>query len=136
MEEDRLKDLFKEYKPELSSQVSFIERLERNLNAVEIVHKENARAIRRNKIAVLVASVVGFVTGFIFSYLTPFIEVALSRLSGYCPDINWLYTLNEYADYRQVASWMIIGAISVFASIGTYNGVVNYLPLRYERPED
>ena len=66
MEEERLKDIFNDYDPELSSSRNFIERLERNLNAVELIQKENAKATRRNKAAVLIASIAGFITGFIF----------------------------------------------------------------------
>ena len=135
MEEERLKDIFNDYDPELSSSRNFIERLERNLNAVELIHKENAKATRRNKAAVMIASIAGFLTGFIFSHILPYIEKTLAELINPTHTYMLLSHLENVADFPQVLSWMIIGGVSVFASVGTYNMIISHQPLTSGRRE-
>ena len=136
MEEDRLKDIFNEYEPDLTSRMAFMERLERNLNAVEIIHQENARATKRNRIAVILASIAGFLAGFLFSFALPYICNMISALEDCIPMNSMLDNLNVIFEFQSVIAWIIIGAVSVFTSIGTYNMVLNYRPLTSVRRED
>lgn len=122
MQEDTLKDIFKNYEPELSSRMDFMNRLERNLDAVELIHKENANAMKRNRLAVIAASASGFISGILFSLLIPFINQFISELcSRITTDIQ---LLNKIADYQQVAMWLIIGGISVIISLYTYKTIL------------
>lgn len=135
MEEERLKDIFKEYEPSLSSRLAFMERLERNLNAVEIIHQENARATKRNRLAVILASLAGFLTGILFSFALPYISDTIAAIEDSIPTNSMLTNLNAILEFQSVIAWIIIGAISVFTSIGTYNMVLNYRPLTSGRRE-
>lgn len=135
MEEERLKDIFKEYEPSLSSRLAFMERLERNLNAVEIIHQENARATKRNRLAVILASLAGFLTGILFSFALPYISDSIAAIEDSIPTNSMLTNLNAILEFQSVIAWIIIGAISVFTSIGTYNMVLNYRPLTSGRRE-
>lgn len=122
MQEDTLKDIFKNYEPELSSRMDFMNRLEKNLDAVELIHKENANAMKRNRLAVIAASASGFISGILFSLLIPFINQFISELcSRITTDIQ---LLNKIADYQQVAMWLIIGGISVIISLYTYKTIL------------
>lgn len=122
MQEDTLKDIFKNYDPELSSRMDFMNRLERNLDAVELIHKENANAMKRNRLAVIAASASGFISGIMFSLLIPFIKQFISEFSSrITTDIQ---LLNKIADYQQVATWLIIGGISVLISLYTYKTIL------------
>ena len=136
MEEDRLKEIFKEYEPDLSSRMAFMERLERNLNAVELIHRENARAARRNRLAVILASIAGFLAGILFSFALPYIRNMMSGLEDTVSANPMLSNIDGIFDFRSVAACIIIGAVSVFTSIGTYNMVLNYRPLTGVRPAD
>ncbi|MDE6561407.1 MAG: hypothetical protein K2K75_08515 [Muribaculaceae bacterium] len=136
MEEDRLKDIFKEYEPDLSSRMAFMERLERNLNAVEIIHRENALATKRNRLAVICASIVGFLVGFLFSFALPYISNMIAEFEDFISTNSVLSNLNAIPEFQSVIAWIIIGAVSVFTSIGTYNMVLNYRPLTSGRRED
>lgn len=122
MQEDTLKDIFKNYEPELSSRMDFMNRLEKNLDAVELIHKENANAMKRNRLAVIAASASGFISGILFSLLIPFINQFISELcSRITTDIQ---LLNKIADYQQVAMWLIIGGVSVIISLYTYKTIL------------
>lgn len=111
MEEDKLKSLFAEFRPELSSDRQFMSCLERNMESVEIVKRRMAEMRARNRRAIAVAAVVGFVVGFLFS-------LALPYLSGLVAD--WQLTLPEEsvmsvaADYFAVIAWGVTGATVVF----------------------
>lgn len=118
MEEDKLKSLFAEFRPELSSDRQFMSCLERNMESVEIVKRRMAEMRARNRRAIAVAAVVGFVVGSLFS-------LALPYLSGLVAD--WQLTLPEEsvmsvaADYFAVIAWGVTGATAVIAAINTYD---------------
>ncbi|MDE5814142.1 MAG: hypothetical protein K2H72_07645 [Muribaculaceae bacterium] len=133
MEEDKLKDLFKSYDPELSSSRDFIERLERNLNVVELIHRDNAAVLKRNRIAVAIASVAGFITGVVFSLLLPYIEVFVNFLLS---SLLSAFRLPDVIYGNQVVSWLLVGAISVLVGLNTYTITLSIQPSRDARRED
>lgn len=122
MEEDKLKSLFAEFRPELSSDRRFMDRLTRNMESVEIVKRRMAEMRARNRRAIAVAAVVGFVVGFVFS-------LALPYLSGLVAD--WQLTLPEEsvmsvaADYFAVIAWGVTGTTAVIAAINTYDMITS-----------
>ncbi len=73
MEDDKLKDIFRDFDPDLSSSLQFISKLQRNMEAVEIVRQYNAALRRRNKLAVAIAGLCGFAVGVTLTLLYPFI---------------------------------------------------------------
>lgn len=118
MEDDKLKSLFAEFQPELSSDRQFMNRLERNMESVEIVKRRVEEMRARNRRAVTVAAVVGFVVGFLFSLTLPYLSGVVA---------GWQLTLPEesvtsvLADWFAVISWVVIGAVAVTAAINTYD---------------
>ena len=118
MEEERIKDLFKDYAPDLSSSMDFMQRLERNLDAVELIHRENAAVMKRNRLAVRIASCAGFLTGVIFTLLFPYIKSLIQSLSA---SIQASCNLPYSLDGLQVIPWLAVGAVSVFVALNTYH---------------
>lgn len=118
MEEERLKEIFSEYDPELSSSLAFMERLDRNLNAVELIHQENDAVMKRNRLAVVIASVAGFVTGVLFTMMFPYINGLLQSLLS---NILSASLLPDTHYGIHVVSWFLIGGISVLVSLNTYH---------------
>lgn len=122
MEDDKLRSLFADFQPELSSDRQFMSCLERNMESVEIVKRRMAEMRARNRRAIAVAAVVGFVVGFVFS-------LALPYLSGLVAD--WQLTLPEEsvmsvaADYFAVIAWGVTGATAVIAAINTYDMITS-----------
>lgn len=117
MEDDKLKNLFADYSPELSSDFQFIKKLEQNIEAVEIVKQHTSRVRSRNIKAVAIAAFVGFIVGFLFSLSLPYLANAVS---------DWQLTLpkgsmmNTFADNFMIISWAVIGGTSVLAALNTY----------------
>jgi len=74
MDENKLKALFAEFNPDMQSDDLFMERLQRNLNAIESVKKSVSEAKKRNKLAVLAAAITGFVSGVALSLCYQYIS--------------------------------------------------------------
>ena len=127
MEEERIKDIFREYDPELSSGIAFIERLERNLNAVEMIHRENTAAMKRNKLAVGISAFVGFISGILF---TLFIPSLTDLINSGLETISRITGQYAFSDHPQAIAWILIGAFSVFIAVNTYDITLSLLPSR------
>lgn len=80
MDDDKIKSLFQDFEPELSSDFNFMSRLHHNLDALELVKQHNGALRKRNKLAVLIAGVFGFVFGIISTLLFPILSNWLSSI--------------------------------------------------------
>lgn len=117
MEDDKLKSLFSNFEPELSSDFLFMNKLKRNLNSVELIQQHTVEVRSRSRKAVAIAAIVGFIVGFLFSLSLPYLSEAIS---------NWQLTLpsesvmNVFANNFTIIAWLVIGGTSVFAALNSY----------------
>ena len=117
MEDDKLKSLFSNFEPELSSDFLFMNKLKRNLNSVELIKQHTVEVRSRSRKAVAIAAIVGFMVGFLFSLSLPYLSEAVS---------NWQLTLpsesvmNVFANNFTIIAWLVIGGTSVFAALNSY----------------
>ena len=117
MEDDKLKSLFSNFEPELSSDFLFMNNLQRNLNSVELIKQHTVEVRSRSRKAVAIAAIVGFIVGFLFSLSLPYLSEAVS---------NWQLTLpsesvmNVFANNFTIIAWLVIGGTSVFAALNSY----------------
>ena len=118
MEDDKIKLLFQDFQPGLSSDFDFIRKLERNLNSVEIVREQSALLRRRSKRAVIIAAIVGFVTGFLASFLVPYFGNIVSEMQLSMPDSSAMKLL---VDYQMTFAWVIVGSLSLIMSYNAYD---------------
>ena len=116
MEDDKIKDLFADFNPGMPSDLSFMSRLQQNLDAVEMVRQHHVEQRRRNRVAVAVAAVVGFVTGFLFSLALPFIGNAVASAS-----IPADSALRALADNYLTIAWLLIGGTSALIALNAYD---------------
>ena len=117
MEDDKLKFLVTNFEPELSSDFKFMNKLERNLNSVEIIKRHTAEVRSRNKKAVAIAAFAGFIVGFVFSLFLPYLSNAVSDWQSTLPGG---YIMNLFADSFTIIAWAVIAGTSVLAAINTY----------------
>lgn len=73
MEDDKLKSLFADFDPEMQSDDLFMDRLRRNLNAIESVREHSLELKRHNRLAVAVAAITGFISGVVFTLCYPYL---------------------------------------------------------------
>ncbi len=116
MDENEFSDLFASYSPELSSDKLFMLRLQANLQAVSLV-KEQVRVMRRkNRFAVIVAAITGFLCGILFAIYYPAFFTLLKSLFAASTA-----TAKVFADYGNVAAWGIICCVTGIAAYSAYD---------------
>lgn len=118
MEDDKLKDLFVNFKPELSSDFSFLTKLKNNLEQVELIKQHNEEIAARRKKAVAIAACAGFVVGFLFSLALPYLGNAMENIQVSLPTGIFLKMI---MDNYLIAAWLIIGAATVLISLNVYD---------------
>lgn len=109
MDENKLSDLFADYNPDLSPDRLFMSRLEQNLEAVELVKEQLEKVRSKNRLAIIVAAITGFIAGILSVLCYPVLRDALVSIvpSG----DRAASVLSVYGD---MLPWVII-AIIVFA---------------------
>lgn len=124
MEDEKIKDIFKEFDPELSSSFQFITKLQKNMEAMEIVRQYNETQKRRNKWAVAIAGICGFAMGVIMTLLLPFITDWVASISfalSLPPTLNFTYIV-----------WLLIATVSVLTTVSVYEIALKSITLRQE----
>lgn len=124
MEEDKLKEVFKGFAPELPSDSLFMSKLQRRLDSVEIIRRHNLSMRKRSCRAVVIAGCVGFLIGFLVSTFLPVIELAFDTLLGSLPSGLFLYDSNILSSF---VGWLTIAAISVIASVSAYDISLSFM---------
>lgn len=113
MDNDNLKELFGNFNPDLSSGSDFIARLQQRMDTIEMVRQYNVELRRRNRIAVMIAALAGFIMGVALTLLMPLIGdwIATFRLSvpGHAFNIDLHYI-----------AWVLLAAVSMFTALNTY----------------
>lgn len=116
MEENRLKDLFSDFQPELPSSFQFMARLQKNMESVEIVKQHNLALRRRNKLAVAIAALSGFAMGVILTLLFPLIGDWVSTFSISLPH---LHVSSITVDYSFLA-WIVMAGVCIITALNAY----------------
>ncbi len=116
MEEDKIKDLFRGYNPELSSDSIFMSRLLRNMKGVELLKQQTAAARCRNKTAVLVASISGFIVGILLTLLIPHLFTWITTIKISLPYIS----ISPIEIDMQILSWPLAAIAATLISYNTY----------------
>lgn len=116
MEDKRLKDLFSGFQPEMSSSFQFMAKLQKNLEAVEIVRRHNAALRKRNRVAVGIAAACGFVAGVALTLLFPLLGDWMSAFNISLPYLR----VNSLTVDCSFIAWIIITAVSVITSLNVY----------------
>lgn len=116
MEDDKIRDLFLSFNPDISTDTLFLSKLKKNMEAVELVKQHTELMRRRSRIAVCVAALTGFVMGVILTLLFPLIgdavtsfDLAIANYGIFDLKINW-----------QIVGWIVTGAACVFTAINAY----------------
>lgn len=134
--DDMLQSLFDGFRPRLSSDAAFMQRLTRRLETVEALRRENQELRRRSRKALGIGAFIGFVAGLLFSLIIPYIATAAESLkqslnvgnflgAGNLTAVKSFFTLDNvlffFADNYLIFTLLIIGATSVFIAINAYD---------------
>ena len=120
MEKDKkLEDLFLSQKPTFNDKVQFMEQLTRRLNAVEYVRQHQEATLRRYKLAMVAAFVVGIVSGAItmaFVLSMP-ADVPLFTFSVESSILLWIAENSRLIATTILALLMSFGIMSILSNV-------------------
>ena len=115
--DDKIRELFRDFNPQpASSSADFMQRLQKSMDAVEIVRHHSIAMHRRNRLAVAIAAFCGFAAGVIMTLLFPLIG-------------NWVTTFNIAIPHMQIQSltinyshiaWIAMAALSMIIALNAY----------------
>jgi len=115
MQDDDIKKLFDSFSPGLSSDFDFMKRLERNLDAIEIIKSSNAAFNRRQRRAAFIAAVAGFVAGVVFTFLLPFFGRILGGI-----DVTVVSNVLHDSDISLLCAILGVASFSLFVAYNSY----------------
>ena len=120
MEKDKkLEELFLAQKPTFDDQAQFMAQLTRRLDAVEYVRQHQEATLRRYKLAIVAAFVVGIVSGVVtmaFILSTP-IDVPLFTFSVESSILMWIAENSRIIATTALALLMSFGIMSILSNV-------------------
>lgn len=116
MDDDKIKQLFAAYEPELTSDNQFMERLQRKMQAVELIKEKTAEIRRKNRWAVKIAALTGFITGATFTLCFPYLSELLVNIAA-ASSVMASYA----ASYGDITIWIAIALATSTLSFTAYD---------------
>jgi hypothetical protein len=116
MEDDKIKELFTNFQPEMSSSLQFMAKLQKNMEQVEILRQHHLAIKERNKFAVCIAAAIGFLVGVILTLLFPLIGSWVSTFSISLPHLQISSITIDYS----FVGWMIVAVTCVIIALNAY----------------
>lgn len=84
MEEDRLKAILQDFSPVMAPDDTFMSRLEEKLRSVELVKQQLEQQRRRNRLAIVLAALTGFICGIVSALCYPWLLAAITDAVTAC----------------------------------------------------
>jgi len=119
MEDKTIEELFKAQTPNFTDGADFMARLTKRLDAVEYIRQYQEATLRRYKIAMVVAFVVGIISGaFTIAFLlsTP-ADVPLLTFNVQKGYLLWIAQNSRVIVTTALSLLMTIGTISIFSNV-------------------
>ena len=114
-QDDELKILFDNFEPLISSDERFMLNLQQRLDTIDLLHREIAAARRRNRRAVGLAALAGFVAGVLTCLLLPSLISFITNSALQGP------VLSLIPSGSVMILWLLPAAAALSASLGIYN---------------
>lgn len=108
--DDKFTDLFSDYNPDMAPDSQFMQRLERNLRAVESAKSQLIGMRRKNRLAVIIAAVTGFICGILSTLCFPYLLELFAGSMSMIP-----------ADCGYVLAWVVVAAIVGIMTFAAYD---------------
>lgn len=116
MDDDKLTSLFATFNPRLSSDDKFMERLERNLQTVELVKLQTEKMQRKNRLALIVAAVAGFIAGIISTLCYPYLDAWINSMAS-----SGITAARLLCAYDNALLWAMLSVITALLTYSAYD---------------
>ncbi len=120
MDDDKIKQLFSDFSPEVSDSEQFLRRLDRHLAIAEQVRTQNAALKRRNRVAVVLAAASGFAMGVVLTMIFPYLRGWIASFEITLPRLSYI---NFSVDYT-VLTWVVMAGVCLLTSLSVYEMAV------------
>lgn len=117
MEDEKLKELFSDFRPNLSPDSCFMSKLQDSLEKVELVKQHNIELKNRNKKAVTAAAIAGFISGVLFTLLLPYTDSFAQNFEISMPQFGSSTMFLSY----DCLKWIIGAFLSVASALTAYD---------------
>lgn len=114
--EEKLTILFTDYDPELSPDSRFMSRLQHNLETVELLKRQTEAMQRKNRLAVAVAALTGFIFGIVTTLLYPSLSAMAGRIAAMCT-----VSFPLFDSWGEMLLWGIIGLTGFLIVYSAYD---------------
>lgn len=116
MKEDNLFEIFSGFNPELPSDNLFMTRLKNNLETVELIRNRTIISKRKNRLAVIIAAVTGFICGIAATLSFPYLKELVSSIR-----LGSVFTTRLIVDYDYLIVWSFICIATSLVSYFIYD---------------
>lgn len=116
MEDDKIKGLFNDFQPELSSSFIFMAKLQKNMETVEILKRHNLALRKRNRVAVAIAAASGFIMGVILTMLFPLIGNWVSTITISMPRLGVSAISIDFS----IILWIVTAGVCIITALNAY----------------
>lgn len=116
MEDNDIKKLFNAFDPELPSDFDFMSKLQHRLELMEMIKHEQLAMQRRNRMAVLIAAMAGFVMGVVLTLLYPLAAEWLRSIDFGQPSADLAAGLSAY----NFIAWGLLATLSGVTALNAY----------------
>ncbi len=124
MDDDKIKDLFKGFDPELSSDFMFLDRLQQKMDAVELAKQYHRSMRKRSRMAIAIAALAGFIVGVVCTLAFPLISAWMADIDISLP----LYDGVSLDEVPHVLGYILLAGVSVITSLNVYEIAMARLP--------
>ncbi len=123
MEDQNIKNLFKEFQPELSSSSLFLTELENKLDTIELIRKQNSLIQRQYKIAIGISAFCGMVIGSILTLMFPILQNLITLFFESILNMPNSIVSKNYG----VETWILISGFVLFFVFNVYEIMLSVL---------
>lgn len=123
MQDEDIRKLFEEFKPELSPASDFVESTIRKLEGYEEVKSMMDNRLKRSQTASLVAALGGFIFGSLMAFFYPLVQTFIGWLVLSFSNSGSATT----PEVINILSWAGISVATVFVTLGSYFSLLPFL---------
>lgn len=123
-EDDKIRQLFAESIPELSSDILFMEKIEARINIMDLFKEKEKKMKKRSRTAALISGCAGFLCGIILTLLYPYItKFFISIFSEFTLPSLTIEMVSEISTLLLIS---LSSIATVFSSYYVFSGRISF----------
>lgn len=121
-EDDKIRELFGDFNPELSSSVNFIAAVSKELDNYALIKDRIEQKSRFNSMRCIWSAAIGFMCGMIMTFLFPYIKGVTESILSFN---IWSINLDGFEIVNTV-TWSVISVVTLITTFMSYAVILNF----------